>query len=128
MPDPNWVGFYLSRPVFNEAEPALILGPFNGKPAVVKISYGSGVCGITAEEKVTQIVDDVHNHPNHIACDSASQSEIVVPLLSGEDFWGVLDIDSPNLAAFDVEDQKGLESICSQLIDGVDFEAYCKVP
>jgi GAF domain-containing protein len=103
LPDINWVGFY--RNVGGE----LIVGPFQGRPACVRIAFGSGVCGVAAETREVQLVEDVHAFPGHIACDSASNSEIVVPILGVDgQLLGVLDIDSPKHARFDAEDQAGV--------------------
>ncbi|WP_112181627.1 MULTISPECIES: GAF domain-containing protein [Paraliobacillus] len=99
----NWVGFYLLKQ--NE----LVLGPFQGLPACVRISVGKGVCGTAVSERKTQRIADVNQFPGHIACDAASQSEIVVPLIVNEEVIGVLDIDSPNLDRFDQLDQEYLE-------------------
>ena len=99
----NWVGFY--RRHGNE----LLLGPFQGNPACVRIALGKGVCGTAAQTGQTQLVKNVHQFPGHIACDSASQSEIVVPILQGKEVWGVLDIDSPVLSRFIPQDQVFLE-------------------
>jgi GAF domain-containing protein len=101
----NWVGFYL---VENDE---LVLGPFQGKVACVRISIGKGVCGTAVKENVTQLVEDVHNFPGHIACDSASNSEIVVPLRSEGKVVGVLDIDSPRVGRFDKVDAKEIEKL-----------------
>lgn len=101
----NWVGFYF----FDGRE--LVVGPFQGKPACVRIALGKGVCGTAAALRRTQLVGDVEQFPGHIACDAASRSEIVVPLLLGEQLLGVLDIDSPVLDRFDFEDQTGLEAL-----------------
>lgn len=104
MDDVNWAGFYLYK------NGRLVLGPFQGKPAVAEIEVGSGVCGTAAVTLEVQIVEDVHTHCNHIACDSATSSEIVVPiLLFGGSLYGVIDIDSPSLSRFDAEDEKGLK-------------------
>ena len=106
LPDLNWAGFYLVRG--NE----LILGPFQGKPACVRIPVWPeprGVCGAAAFERKTQLVANVHDFPGHIACDSASNSEIVVPLITNDKVIGVLDIDSPRLDRFDALDQLGIE-------------------
>ena len=103
LPDLNWAGFYLYK------QGMLVLGPFQGMPACVRIPLGRGVCGAAARERRTQVVPDVHAFPGHIACDSASNSEIVIPLHKGNEIVGVLDIDSPVLARFDEEDQEGLE-------------------
>lgn len=99
----NWVGFYLMR------EGRLVLGPFQGKPACIEIEIGKGVCGTAVANDQVMLVKDVHQFPGHIACDSASNSEIVIPLHKGNEIVGVLDIDSPVLARFDEEDQEGLE-------------------
>ena len=99
----NWAGFYILE------EGKLVLGPFQGKPACIEIPVGKGVCGTAVAERATQLVYDVHTFPGHIACDSASNSEIVVPIHVGGKIWGVLDIDSPHLARFTQEDQAGLE-------------------
>ena len=108
----NWAGFYLYK---NEK---LVLGPFQGKPAVAEIEIGSGVCGTAAETLKTQIVKDVHSCCNHIACDIATNSEIVVPiLLKNGSLYGVMDIDSPNPSHFDEEDKKGLEAVAVILSD-----------
>jgi L-methionine (R)-S-oxide reductase len=101
LPDVNWVGFY--RNIGGE----LVVGPFQGRPACVRIPFGSGVCGVAAQTRQVQLVEDVHAFPGHIACDSASNSEIVVPLIRDGDLLGVLDIDSPNHARFDAEDEAG---------------------
>lgn len=107
LPGLNWAGFYL----FDGRE--LVLGPFMGKPACVRIAIGKGVCGTAAASRSTQVVPDVHAFPGHIACDSASQSEIVVPLLRDGVLLGVLDLDSPQLARFDAEDRAGLERVAA---------------
>lgn len=109
LPDINWAGFYLAD------EDKLILGPFQGKPACVEIAFGRGVCGMAAAQDQTQLVPDVHLFPGHIACDSASRSEIVIPLHKGGKVIGVLDIDSPSLARFTEEDREGLELLASVL-------------
>jgi GAF domain-containing protein len=101
LPDVNWVGFY--RNVGGE----LVLGPFQGRAACIRIPFGSGVCGTAAATREVQLVEDVHAFPGHIACDSASNSEIVVPLVRDGELIGVLDIDSPSTARFDEEDQAG---------------------
>ncbi len=111
MNDLNWAGFYL----MNKGE--LILGPFQGKPACIRIQVGRGVCGTAVAEDKTQRVEDVHQFPGHIACDSASNSEIVIPLHKDGEIIGVLDIDSPNLNRFSEEDQKGLEEF-AKILEG----------
>jgi GAF domain-containing protein len=108
----NWAGIYLLR------GSELVLGPFQGKPACVRIAMGRGVCGTAAAERRTQVVPDVHVFAGHIACDSASSSEIVVPLLRGSALLGVLDLDSPRLARFDQADAHGLEAIAAALVTG----------
>lgn len=110
LQDINWAGFYLMD------NGALTLGPFQGKPAVTKINLGEGVCGASAAAKKTQRVDDVHACSNHIACDLASSSEIVVPIIKDGQVLGVLDIDSPLMARFDAEDETGLELIVKTLL------------
>lgn len=99
----NWVGFYLME------DGELVLGPFQGLPACVRIQVGKGVCGTAVAEKKTMLIEDVHAFPGHIACDAASQSEIVIPLIKDGSVIGVLDIDSPELSRFTKEDQEGLE-------------------
>jgi GAF domain-containing protein len=101
LPDVNWVGFY--RNVAGE----LVVGPFQGRPACIRIKFGEGVCGVAAETRQVQRVEDVHAFAGHIACDSASNSEIVVPLIRDGELIGVLDIDSPNKGRFDEEDEAG---------------------
>ena len=105
MENINWVGFYRME------SGKLVLGPFQGKPACIEIPLGRGVCGTAAMEKKTVLVEDVHKFPGHIACDSASNSEIVVPIFKNGAVYGVLDIDSPHFARFTREDQRGLEEI-----------------
>lgn len=104
LPDVNWAGFYFNRD--NE----LVLGPFQGKPACVRIAIGKGVCGTCAEKKETIIVKDVNEFPGHIACDSASNSEIVIPIVKFNRLIGLLDVDSPLTERFDNEDKLGLEA------------------
>lgn len=104
LPDLNWAGFYFLR------GRELVLGPFQGKVACVRIALGKGVCGTAAERRETLVVADVHAFPGHIACDAASRSEIVVPLIHGDRLWGVLDLDSPEPGRFDQEDRLGLEA------------------
>ena len=101
LPEVNWVGFY--RNVGGE----LVLGPFQGRPACIRIKFGDGVCGVAAQTRQVQRVEDVNGFPGHIACDSASASEIVVPLMRDGELLGVLDIDSPNTARFTQEDEAG---------------------
>ncbi len=113
IPDINWLGFY--RAVGEE----LVLGPFQGKPACTRIGLGSGVCGAAAQQEETVIVPDVHAFPGHIACDTASRSEIVVPLLSWGKLLGVLDVDSPLLSRFDEDDREGLECLVSVFLSSL---------
>ena len=105
MEDINWVGFY------KMTGGLLVLSPFQGKPACVKIAVGKGVCGTAVAEDKTQLVYDVHDFPGHIACDSASNSEIVIPVHVNGEIWGVLDIDSPFVGRCTEEDREGLEQI-----------------
>ena len=107
LPDINWAGFYLYKN--NE----LILGPFQGKPACMHIPMGKGVCGVCAKTLLTQRIDNVHEFPGHIACDCASNSEIVIPIVKENTLLGVLDIDSPKFSRFDEEDQLFLEKAVS---------------
>jgi L-methionine (R)-S-oxide reductase len=108
----NWVGFYL----WDAAAAELIVGPFQGLPACARIGLGKGVCGAAVSTRSTQRVADVHQFPGHIACDSASESEIVVPLLRGETVLGVIDIDSPEKNRFDDLDQTGLERMAAVMV------------
>lgn len=111
LPDLNWVGFYF----FDGSE--LVVGPFQGQPACVRIALGKGVCGTAAASGQTQRVPDVDAFPGHIPCDSASRSELVVPLFKGGRLVGVFDLDSPILDRFDAEDQAGLEAIAAIFLD-----------
>ena len=111
LPDINWAGFYFLQ------ENELVLGPFQGKPACVKIQMGNGVCGTSMQEAKTLVVSDVHAFPGHIACDSASRSEIVIPMIKDNIKIGVLDIDSPSLDRFDVIDKEHLEKIVEIIIN-----------
>lgn len=113
LPDLNWVGFY-----FHDGR-ELVVGPFQGLPACVRIPLDKGVCGAAARTRQTQRVDDVHAFPGHIACDSASRSELVVPLVAGDTLIGVFDIDSPLPARFDAEDQTGLEAIAALFLESL---------
>jgi L-methionine (R)-S-oxide reductase len=110
LPDLNWAGFYFVK------AGELVLGPFQGKPACMRIAFGRGVCGAAAAKRVTTIVPNVHEFPGHIACDLESNSEIVVPLMKNERFIGVLDLDSPHLARFDEADAAGLETLLEILL------------
>jgi L-methionine (R)-S-oxide reductase len=107
LPDLNWAGFYFVR------DDELVLGPFQGKTACVRIPRGRGVCGTAWEKRATLVVPDVHAFPGHIACDSASNSEVVVPLVLGDDVLGVLDVDSPVLDRFGPDDVRMLETLAS---------------
>jgi len=111
----NWAGFYLMK------NGVLLLGPFQGNPACIRIPVGRGVCGTAAQTLQTQLVKDVHLFPGHIACDAQSQSEIVIPMLKDGKLIGVLDIDSPVKNRFDSEDQKGLENLCQMLVQACDW-------
>ena len=112
LPDLNWAGLYLHK------GGELVLGPFQGQPACVRIAMGKGVCGTAAEQRQTILVDNVHDFPGHIACDSASNSEIVVPLIAHDELLGVLDLDSPSLARFDDEDARGLNELAEIFVRG----------
>ncbi len=146
LDDINWAGFYLVDPAMvSGAEPSagsgvesgaapsdhepctpeLRLGPFQGKVACVRIPFGRGVCGTAAETKTSQLVEDVHQFPGHIACDSASNSEVVVPIFKGEQVVGVLDIDSPSVARFTQEDLTGLEQVVKALESCANFSDFC---
>ena len=142
LDDINWVGFYLVDPVtvtcaepdagsgpepgdHGPRTPELRLGPFQGKVACVRIPFGRGVCGTAAATKTSQLVEDVHQFPGHIACDSASNSEVVVPIFKDGQVVGVLDIDSPNVARFTQEDLAGLEQVVKALESCTNFSAFC---
>ena len=112
LPDLNWAGLYLHK------GGELVLGPFQGQPACVRIAIGKGVCGTAAKQRQTILVDNVREFPGHIACDSASNSEIVVPLIAHDELLGVLDLDSPSLARFDDEDARGLNELAEIFIQG----------
>lgn len=111
----NWVGFYL-----NKGE-ELILGPFQGKPACVRLHYGKGVCGTAAQTREVQLVPDVHAFDGHVACDEDSRSEIVIPIIVKGEVLGVLDIDSPMLNRFDEDDRTGLLKVVQTLVDYLDW-------
>jgi L-methionine (R)-S-oxide reductase len=115
LPDINWAGFYLWK------EGELVLGPFQGKPACVRIPLGKGVCGSAARDRKTYVVANVHEFPGHIACDAASNSEIVVPMIAGERLIGVLDIDSPIVGRFDEIDREYLERFVDLLHTHIDW-------
>jgi L-methionine (R)-S-oxide reductase len=116
LPDLNWVGFYF----WDGRE--LVVGPFQGLPACVRIALGKGVCGTAAATRTTQLVPDVDAFPGHIACDSASRSELVVPLFDGDRLIGVFDIDSPVPGRFDAVDQQGLEAIAAAFLEAIATE------
>jgi GAF domain-containing protein len=113
LPGLNWAGFYL----YKSGE--LVLGPFQGKPACVRIALGTGVCGTAAARRTTMVVEDVHAFPGHIACDSASNSEIVVPLLRGDELIGVLDVDSPLPARFGAAEARGFEQLARIFVESL---------
>jgi len=117
LPEVNWAGFYFMT------GGELVVGPFQGKPACVRIRLGSGVCGTAAAERRTLVVPDVHAFAGHIACDPASRSEIVVPLISGERLLGVLDLDSPLPGRFDAADRAGLEALAQVFLASVGADA-----
>ena len=138
LDDINWAGFYLVDPatvsgVESDVAPSdhelrtpeLRLGPFQGKVACVRIPFGRGVCGTAAATKTSQLVEDVHQFPGHIACDSASNSEVVVPIVKDNQVVGVLDIDSPSVARFTQEDLAGLEQVVKVLESCVNFSDFC---
>ena len=113
LPDVNWTGFY--RMIGGE----LVLGPFQGKAACIRIAVGAGVCGAAAASRATQLIEDVHAFPGHIACDAASRSELVVPIVCGNALVGVLDLDSPIPARFDAEDAAGCEALVALIASRV---------
>ncbi|HTU65085.1 MAG TPA: GAF domain-containing protein [Steroidobacteraceae bacterium] len=113
LPGLNWAGFYL----YKSGE--LVLGPFQGKPACVRIAIGKGVCGTAAARRETVVVEDVHAFPGHIACDSASESEIVVPLIRGNELIGVLDLDSPMKGRFGNAEKVGLEALAKIFVESL---------
>ena len=138
LDDINWAGFYLVDPVtvtgvepnaapsaYEPCAPELRLGPFQGKVACVRIPFGRGVCGTAAATKTSQLIEDVHQFPGHIACDSASNSEVVVPIFKDGQVVGVLDIDSPSVARFTQEDLTGLEQVVKALESCVNFSDFC---
>ena len=113
LPDCNWTGFY--RMVDGE----LVLGPFTGRPACIRIPVGMGVCGVAAQSGETQLVEDVHAFPGHIACDARSRSELVVPITRDGLVTAVIDLDSPDIGRFDQEDRSGIEALAAMLTDRV---------
>ncbi|MEQ1754554.1 MAG: GAF domain-containing protein [Micropepsaceae bacterium] len=116
VPDLNWAGFYFVK------GRELVLGPFQGKPACVRIAIGKGVCGAAVSRRETVLVRDVHAFPGHIACDAASNSELVVPLIQNDKVFGVLDLDSPLVGRFDQSDQSGVERVVSTFVSMTDFQ------
>jgi L-methionine (R)-S-oxide reductase len=119
LPRLNWAGFYFLR------DDTLVLGPFQGRPACVRIKIGSGVCGTAVRERRSILVPDVEQFPGHIACDTASRSELVVPLLADGRILGVLDLDSPDLARFDAEDQTGCEMLAGIVVRHLTRSVLC---
>jgi L-methionine (R)-S-oxide reductase len=119
LPSLNWAGFYFLR------DDALVLGPFQGRPACVRIKIGAGVCGTAVRERRSVLVPDVEEFPGHIACDSASRSELVVPLIRDGEIFGVLDLDSPDLARFDAEDQTGCEALAAIVVRHLARSVLC---
>jgi len=118
VPDLNWSGFYrMGTSAKGDAE--LVLGPFVGRPACIRIPLGVGVCGTAASKAATQLVEDVHAFPGHIACDAASRSELVVPVISDGAVVAVIDLDSPEPARFDAEDARGIEELAQILADRI---------
>ena len=115
LPNLNWAGFYLMK------DGELVLGPFQGRPACVRIKVGRGVCGAAVSSRTTQVVPDVHAFPGHIACDVRSRSEIVVPVVVGGEVVAVLDLDSAELGTFDDDDRAGLEALMADLAPHVDW-------
>ncbi len=113
LPDLNWSGFYRSL------DGELVLGPFVGRPACIRIPMGQGVCGVAASEAATQLVEDVHAFPGHIACDSVTNSELVVPVKRGGEVIAVIDLDSPKPARFDTEDAAGIEALAAMLAERI---------
>ena len=116
LPDLNWAGFYLWK------NGELVVGPFQGKVACARIAFGRGVCGTSAAERRTILVPDVHAFPGHIACDSASNAEIVIPVIKNGELFGVFDIDSPSLSRFSDEDRQGLEALLAEFVAATDFQ------
>jgi L-methionine (R)-S-oxide reductase len=119
LPRLNWAGFYFLR------DDVLVLGPFQGRPACVRIGMGHGVCGTAAHERRSVLVPDVEHFPGHIACDTASRSELVVPLLRNGEILGVLDLDSPDLARFDAGDQTGCEALAAIVVRHLTRSVLC---
>ena len=117
LPEVNWAGFYFLK------EGALLVGPFQGRPACVRIALGAGVCGTAARERRTLLVPDVHQFAGHIACDPLSRAEVVVPLLAGGELLGVLDLDSPRAGRFDAADARGLEALAAVFVASLAADA-----
>lgn len=115
LPDLNWAGFYRVAPAKSGGADELVLGPFVGRPACIRIPFGKGVCGAAAESRATQLVIDVQAFPGHIACDAASASELVVPVLRDGEIIAVIDLDSPSAARFTEDDAKGIEALAALL-------------
>lgn len=122
LKDVNWVGFYLWYPSIDQ----LILGPFAGLPACVRIASGRGVCGAAVRDMKTQLVMNVNEFPGHIACDAASNSEVVIPILKDGQLVGVLDVDSPQLARFDEADARGLEHVVEVITNATRFHVHTR--
>lgn len=118
LEDTNWAGFYMMSDNLQGSAQELVLGPFQGKAACVRIPVGRGVCGAAAADKQSQLIEDVHAFAGHIACDAASNSEVVVPIIVNGDVVAVLDIDSPSLARFDQDDLAGLEQV-GQFVESI---------
>lgn len=121
LPDLNWAGFYLLRPALSGGAEELLVGPFQGKVACARIPLGRGVCGTAAAQRRTIVVADVHAFAGHIACDSASNAEIVVPLIKDGVLYGVFDIDSPLLDRFSASDQAGIEAMVAAFLAATDL-------
>jgi GAF domain-containing protein len=119
LPDLNWAGFYRVAPAKDGAGEELVLGPFAGRPACIRIPFGQGVCGTAAQSGDTQLVPDVFAFPGHIACDAASRSELVVPVARDGEIVAVIDLDSPSLARFDAQDAAGIEALAIALANRV---------
>lgn len=119
LPDLNWAGFYRVAPAKTGDAQELVLGPFVGRPACIRIPFGKGVCGAAAESRATQLVADVHAFPGHIACDAASASELVVPVLRDGQVIAVIDLDSPRPARFTDADAEGIEALAGLLAERI---------
>jgi GAF domain-containing protein len=119
VPDLNWAGFYRVAPDTAKTGSELVLGPFVGRPACIRIPFGRGVCGAAAESRATQLVEDVHAFPGHIACDAASRSELVVPVLRAGEVVAVIDLDSPSPARFTGADAAGIEALAALLSERI---------